>query len=61
MLIKYLLAIVTLYILFLHDVETYGAEERINKLLIGLQRVFFCHLVVAGELKDVRLRDFFDS
>ena len=61
MLVKYLLAIVTLYILFLNDVEAYGAEKRIHKLLIGLQRVFFCHLVIASELKDVRLSDFFDS
>ena len=61
MLVKYLLAIVTLHILFLNDVKAYGAQERINKLLIRLQRVFFCHLVIASEFKDVRLRDFLDS
>ena len=61
MLVKYLLTIVTLHIFFLDDVEAYGADKRINKLLIGFQRIFFCHLVIFCELKDVRLSDFFDS
>ena len=60
-LVENLLAIVTLDIFFLYDVKADGAQKGIDELLISLQCIIFRHFVIASQLKNVRLGDFFDS
>ena len=53
MIVKYLLAVAALDIFLLHDVEADGAEERVDELLVGGERILFGHLVISRQFKDV--------
>jgi len=58
---EYLLAVVTLHVFLLHDVEADGTEKRIHKLLVCLHSVLLRQLVVASQSKHVVVRRLLDA